>query len=158
MSELNRIVDQLKRAFEGDAWHGPAVMEILSGITAQQAAARPSHAVHSIWEIVRHIAAWDRAVVRRLQGDRAQLPAEEDWPLVTDTSDEAWERTTKALTQGNKVLQSAISHLDESRLDQPILESMPSVYVTLHGIVQHDLYHVGQIAILKKMVSEDGKV
>ncbi len=76
MRELDRIADQLKRAFEGEAWHGPAVMEILEGITAQQAANRPSRAVHNIWEIVLHIAAWERAGVRRLQGERAELPTE----------------------------------------------------------------------------------
>jgi len=158
MGELERIVDQLRRAFEGEAWHGPAVTEILEGITAQQAAARPSGAVHSIWEIVLHIAAWESAGARRLRGDRAQLPTEEDWPVVTISSEEAWQQTMKALKQGNEELRTAISRLDESRLDQPILEDMSSAYRTLHGIVQHDLYHAGQIAILKKMVSEDSKV
>lgn len=158
MTELKRIADQLKRAFEGEAWHGPALMEILEGITAPQAAARPSPAVHNIWEIVLHIGAWERAGVRRLQGERAELPAEENWPVLTDTSEEAWEQTRKALERGNEELRSAISHVDESRLHQPIVEGMSSVYVTLHGIVQHDLYHAGQIALVKKMVPEDGKV
>lgn len=62
MTEIQRIVDQLNRAFEGEAWHGPAVMDILEGITAQQAAARPFNGTHSIWEIVLHIAAWERPV------------------------------------------------------------------------------------------------
>jgi uncharacterized damage-inducible protein DinB len=158
MGEVERIVDQLKRAFEGGAWHGPAVIEILEGITAQQAAAQPLGAVHSIWEIVLHIAAWEGAGARRLRGDRAQLSSEEDWPVVTASSQEAWQQTMKALKQGNEELRSAISRLDESRLNQPILEGMSSVYQTLHGIVQHDLYHAGQIAILKKMISEDSKV
>ena len=72
MTEVGRIVDQLNRAFEGEAWHGPAVVEILEGITAQQAATRPLNGAHSIWEITLHIAAWERAVLLRLQGDRAE--------------------------------------------------------------------------------------
>jgi uncharacterized damage-inducible protein DinB len=151
MSEVERIVDQLKRAFEGEAWHGPSVLEIIKDIDSQQAAARPFDGVHSIWEIVLHIAAWERAVLRRLRGDRAELPTEEDWPIVAATSDEAWELTREALKQGHDDLRSAIAGLGESRLDQPIIEGMSSVYVTLHGIVQHDLYHAGQIAILKKV-------
>jgi uncharacterized damage-inducible protein DinB len=154
MREIERITDQLNRAFAGDAWHGPAVMEILQGITAQQAAAHPGQAVHSIWEIVLHIGAWERAVLRRLQGDRAELPSEEDWPDVGATGEKAWAQTKRALKQGNDELQHKISRLDESQLDQPILEGMSSVYGTLHGLVQHDLYHAGQIAILKKILSE----
>jgi uncharacterized damage-inducible protein DinB len=150
MSEVERIVDQLKRAFEGEAWHGPSVLEIIEGIDSQQAAARAFDGIHSIWEIVLHIAAWERAVLRRLRGDRAELPTEEDWPPVPATTNEAWEQTMQALRQGHDDLRSAIAGLDESRLDQPIIEGMSSVYVTLHGLVQHDLYHAGQIAILKK--------
>ena len=158
MTEVERIVDQLNRAFEGEAWHGPAVVEILEGITAQQAAARPLNGAHSIWEITLHIAAWERAVLRRLQGDRAELLTEEDWPAVTETDEQAWERAKEALRQNHDELRSAISLLDESRLDQPIIEGMSSVYVTLHGIIQHSLYHAGQIAILKKASSEDERI
>jgi uncharacterized damage-inducible protein DinB len=150
MREIERIADQLKRAFEGEAWHGSSVLEIIEGISSQQAAAHPFEGIHSVWEIVLHIAAWERAVLRRLHGDRAQLPTEEDWPMVAATGDEAWEQSRQALKQGHDDLRSAIASLDESRLDQPIIEGLASVYVTLHGIVQHDLYHAGQIAILKK--------
>jgi uncharacterized damage-inducible protein DinB len=154
MNEVERILDQLKRAFEGGAWHGPSVLEIIEGITSQQAAARAFAGTHSIWELVLHIAAWERAILKRLNGERAELPTEEDWPPVGATSDEAWEQTTQALKQGHDDLEAAIARLDESRLDQPIIEGMSSVYVTLHGIVQHSLYHAGQIAILKKATSE----
>ena len=157
MREIERITDQLERAFKGEAWHGPSVLEIIEGMSSQQAAARPFDGIHSIWEIVLHIAAWKRAVLSRLNGDRAQLPAEEDWPMVTATSDEAWEQTRQALKQGSDDLRSTIAGLDESRLDQPIIEGLATVYVTLHGIVQHDLYHAGQIAILKKVTPEGAK-
>lgn len=154
MKENERIVDQLKRASEGEAWHGPAVMEILEGITAQQAAAHPLKGAHSIWELVLHIATWERAVLRRLQGERAEPSTEEDWPPVAETSDQAWELARKNLKRGNDELRLAISNLPESRLYEPILEGMPSVYGTLHGVIQHDLYHAGQIALLKKARSE----
>lgn len=154
MSEIERIADQLKRAFEGEAWHGPSVLEIIEGLTARQAVARPFVGTHSIWELVLHISAWEHAIVRRLNGDRAQLPTEEDWPPVTATNDEAWEETKLKLNQRHHELRSAITGLDESRLDQPIIEGMSSVYEQLHGIIQHDLYHAGQIALLKKAILE----
>lgn len=150
MTEAERIIDQLKRAFEGGAWHGPAVFEVLEGITAQQAAAYPLTGVHSIWELALHIAAWTRAGSRRLRGDRAQLPDDENFPKVTESDERAWERAQESIRQAYDELRAAIALVSDSRLDQPIIEGMSSTYVTLHGVIQHSLYHAGQIAILKK--------
>ena len=69
---------------------------------------------------------------------------------MNDTSDEAWEKTLNNLREGNKRLSEAIATVDDARLEEPILEGMRSMYATFHGVVQHDLYHAGQIAILKK--------
>jgi uncharacterized damage-inducible protein DinB len=152
MTEVNRILDQLSRAFEGEAWHGPAVLEILQGTTPQQAATRPLDSAHTIWETALHIAAWLRACRRRLEGDRAQLTEAEDWPVVTTNVDvEGWQEVIVGMKQALDELRSAIAQLDDSRLDQPIIDGMSSVYVTLHGVIQHSLYHAGQMAILKKI-------
>ena len=153
MTEIERITDQLNRAFVGEAWHGPAVIEILEGVTAQQAAAHPV-AGHSIWELALHLAAWTRAVLRRLHGDPAQLTDAENFPAVTDSSEQAWEEVRESIKQAHVELRGAILPLDDSRLDQPIIEGMSSIYVTLHGVIQHSLYHAGQIAILKKAFNE----
>lgn len=150
MKETERIREQLEHAFAGGAWHGPSVLEILENVTAGQALERPIAGAHSIWELVLHIKAWDDACRRRLLGDRAELPDEEDWPPVDETSDEAWDKTLAALREGHQKLAAAIATVDEARLDEPILQGMATVYATLHGTVQHDLYHAGQIAILKK--------
>jgi uncharacterized damage-inducible protein DinB len=151
-TELERIEDQLKRAFEGGAWHGPSVLEVLKDVTASQAAARPLPGAHNIWDLVLHIAAWEDACRRRLEGDRAELSDREDWRAITDTDEASWEQVKALLIEGYRRLRAAIAATDESRLDEPILPGMPSVYVTLHGVIQHDLYHAGQIAILKKAV------
>ena len=157
MTEVERIADQLRRAFEGEAWHGPSVLKLLEGIEATQAAAHPIPAAHSIWELVLHIAAWKDAAKRRLEGDRAQLTDAEDWPSVTDTTEQTWKDTRQKLIDRQTKLLDAVSRLDESRLDEPIIRdpSTPfsTVYVTLQGVVQHDLYHAGQIAILKKALT-----
>ena len=150
MTEVERIVDQLNRAFEGEAWHGPSLMNILEGVSAAQAASRSFSEAHSIWELVHHIAAWERAGVRRLGGDPANLTDDEDWPAVSDTSEIAWEQTKEMLRAGHIEFQNAVSTLDESRLDQLMVSGPATVYGTLHGIIQHTLYHAGQIAILKK--------
>jgi len=155
MNEIERILDQLKRAYEGNAWHGPSVKEVLAGVTAQQAHARPLANAHSIWELAQHIAVWEDAGRRRLGGDRAQIEisSPQDWPPPDDPSEAAWEEAKAALDRGHQALVEAIARVAESRLDEPILEGMSSVYVTLHGVIQHDLYHAGQIAMLKKAIS-----
>ena len=154
VTERERIRDQFRRAFDGEAWHGPSVLQLLNGIDAQQAAAHPIPDAHSIWELTLHIAAWESACKRRLEGDPAQLTDAEDWQPVDDTSDGAWESAKKYLLDTHRELLEAIARLDESRLDEPIIKDpntpFSSVYVTLHGGVQHTLYHAGQIAMLKK--------
>jgi len=150
MTEVERILDQFRLAFEGNAWHGPALLELLAGVSAADAGARPVPSAHSIWEIVLHIAAWKSACKRRLEGDRAQLTDAEDWPAVSQTNDGAWQDAKDTLLRTHHQLLEAISRLDGSRLDTPIIEDMSSVYITLQGVVQHDLYHSGQIAILKR--------
>jgi uncharacterized damage-inducible protein DinB len=154
VSEVDRIKDQFRRAFEGEAWHGPSVLALLNGVTAQQAAAHPIPGAHSIWELTMHIEAWERACLRRLNSDPARLTDEEDWRPINDKSDAAWESTKQQLLETHRELLEAIAKLEESRLNEPIIRSADtpysSVYVTLHGGVQHDLYHAGQIAMLKK--------
>ena len=129
-------------------------MALIKGVTAEQAAARPIPGAHTIWELTQHIRVWEGACLRRLNGDPAQLPDSEDWSDVNDRSEAAWEKTKQNLVDTHQQLLQAIAALDDSRLDQPIMSHpeipFSSTYVTLHGGVQHDLYHAGQIAILKK--------
>lgn len=156
LRETDRIIEQYRRAFDGEAWHGPSLMKILAGVTADQASAHVIPGAHSIWELVLHIAAWENACARRLKGDPAQLPDEEDWSLPTDFNEASWNRTKDHLHAVHNDLLEAIAQLDESRLDAPIIDDpqipFSSAYVTLHGGVQHTLYHAGQIVILKKAI------
>lgn len=151
MRESERIRDQLRRAFEGEAWHGPSVREALSEVTAEGATQHPVEDAHSIWEIVLHMAATMRLVLRRLEGDSTPLTAEDDWPPIPEVSAGAWSAALQELREAHEELERAVAGLPDSRLDAPIAEgSSSSLYVTLHGVVQHDLYHAGQIALLKK--------
>lgn len=151
MREVERIADQLKRAHEGGAWHGPAVDELLAGVTAEQAAARHVGGAHSIWELVAHIEAWERAVLRRLGGDAAQIyQTAEDWSTHPGASAEAWAAARRRLTETYVALREAVLRLDDAGLDEPILPNMSTRYVSLHGAVQHTLYHAGQIAVVRK--------
>jgi uncharacterized damage-inducible protein DinB len=157
MKENERIIDQLQRAFKKDSWSGPSLMEVLATVTADSAAARPVVNAHTIWEIVLHIAAWKDVVRHRIEGKLVRVPDEGDWPAVTDTGAAAWQKTLAKLEQRHDELVNVAQSLTDGRLEDILITEHScetgggvSCYVTLHGIIQHDLYHAGQIALLKK--------
>ena len=90
LPESTRIADQLRRAFDGSAWHGPSLMELLEDVDAATAAAKPLAKVHSIWELVLHVAAWDAAGCRRLSGEKIQLTGTANFPVVPRPAEAAW--------------------------------------------------------------------
>jgi uncharacterized damage-inducible protein DinB len=149
--EAARIADQLRLAFEGSAWHGPAVLELLSDVDATTAAAHPLPGAHSIWELVLHIAAWDGAVNRRIvTGKALTLNDAENFPPVKDKSPAAWKQAIAYLKKTHKDLVRTVAALPDTRLGERVPGKHYNVYVMLHGVTQHELYHAGQIAILKK--------
>ena len=159
MTETDRIVDQMERAFSGDAWYGMPVMEALRGVGAAQAAARPIPAAHTIWEIVLHVTAWTREVTRRLRTGEVDDPEDGDWPPPPHPADEAaWAAAMAALERAHAELVAEARRLPPERLDEPPggpardlpLGSGVSYYVLLHGAVQHTLAHTGQITLLRK--------
>lgn len=125
---------------------------MLDGVDAETAAARPIADAHTIWELVLHITAWQDAARRRLEGETAQLGDEEDWPPVLDVGDEAWRDAVATMDVTHRRLTEAVGELTEGDLNARVIDQEYSLYTLLHGIVQHDLYHAGQIALLKKVV------
>ena len=150
MNEIANIVDEAKKAYEGTAWHGPALKELLSDVSAAKAAAKPVPAAHSIWEIVLHIAGWQGVASHRLKGEPVAEPLFGDWPPVTDKSPKSWEEALAKLGSAQDELIKEISSLPESALHQTAAGTDYSVYFMLHGVIQHTLYHAGQIALLKR--------
>ena len=151
MSEAARIVEQLRNAFEGNAWHGPALLELLADIDPATAASHPLPETHSIWELVLHIAAWDDAVNRRMVERKAlQLKAPQNFPPVKDKSSAAWKKAVTHLKKTHAALVKTAAGLSDERLGQRVPGKKYNVRFMLDGVVQHELYHAGQIAILKK--------
>lgn len=153
MSETVRLADQIRRAFEGEAWHGDSVLELLTGIAAAQAASKPIPDAHSIWELILHIAAWDGAVLRRTQGAAVTLSDKENFPSIKDTSEAAWNKALDAVRGTHDELVKAVAAFSDSRLQEQVpgkSESYYNFFYMFSGIVQHELYHAGQIALLKK--------
>lgn len=150
MSRSEAIIDQLHRAYAGEAWHGPSLREILTGVAAPVAKAKPIPGAHSIWELVLHINAWMIAARRRLAGDPAELSAKEDWPAIASHTEDAWQQTLAALEREHTALREAIRQLSDDELRAKIPGADYSATFMLNGVIQHNLYHAGQIALLKK--------
>jgi uncharacterized damage-inducible protein DinB len=149
-SEIARITDQLQRAFDGNAWHGPALFEILEDVDASAAARRPIPNAHTIWELTLHIAGWDGVVLRRLRGNEATLEGEDNFPVLANASKAAWDEALRVLRHNHQELLNELSTMPDSRLSERVPGKDYDIYFMLHGAVQHALYHAGQIALLKK--------
>ena len=157
MNEIARIIDQFEREHSGDPWHGSALAVHLRGVSHTQAAHRPLAGAHSIWELVLHITACKNEVRRRLSGAPAAEPADGDWPPVGDVTPERWRAALDRLETSHRLLISAIREFPEADLyipskdtRDPALGIGVTYYELLHGLVQHDVYHSGQIAMLRR--------
>jgi uncharacterized damage-inducible protein DinB len=144
------LADQLRRAFEGDAWHGPAVLELVKDVNPATAAAKPLPDVHSIWELLLHIEAWDAASLRRLAGERTQPTGTDNFPVPPKPTEAAWRKAIAKATRTHNKFVKTVASLPEARLRDRVPGKKYDFHHMLHGVAQHELYHAGQIAILKK--------
>jgi uncharacterized damage-inducible protein DinB len=150
--ELARIGDELRRGYDGDCWHGPPLLEVLKGISAQQAAARNPHLTHSIWELVNHLIVWLEIVTLRTTESRPIADAGlEDFASARQVNEAAWQKTLQELASKHCKLLDVIAGLEEKRLDDLVPGKNYPLSVMLHGTSQHYAYHAGQIALLKKL-------
>lgn len=150
MSEISFIVDQLKLAFDGEPWHGPALMEVLEGIDAKTALERPIGKAHCIWELVVHLSGWEQVVSKRLQGQTATLTDAQNFGHLDSTTEQSWMSAVAILRQSHAELIKLVSALPEARLSERVPGKDYDARFMLHGAVQHAVYHAGQIAILKR--------
>ena len=153
MTEVERIVDQYDRAMNGDAWHGDPVWKILDGLSAVQAAWRANPEVHTIWELVSHMRFWETEVRRRLSRRPARSVEELNFPAMPDVTAKNWTGALAEFRQSNRDFRTALTKLDDSQLDHQVHGRENSNYVEAHGVLQHHLYHAGQIAILSKILA-----
>ncbi len=152
--ESRRIARTLHEAYSGAAWHGPSVQEILRELTPAQAFSRPIPGAHSVWELVLHMSRWRVFVWNKVAGDHSFeiTSPEQDWPRVDTNSPTAWKAALEELENTQQQLLEALETFPDSRLSETVPGREYSYYKLLHGIIGHDLYHTGQIALLKKMI------
>jgi len=150
MSEIKRIMDQIDRTFNGAAWHGLSLIEILEKIDPETAKIHLAEDTHNIWELLLHIISWIRFARISIEGSTLpkEIPVKTDWPPVTDSSEEAWQNTMESLHIEHTKLKDSILNISDSDLDTIVKGREYSAYVLIHGVVQHNLYHAGQISLI----------
>jgi uncharacterized damage-inducible protein DinB len=154
VGEIMRLEEQLRLALEGEAWHGPSVLETLTGVSAEQASSHPIPGAHSIWELLLHIGSDYTLLLRRMAGDGRPLTPEEGWPGCPPATAENWQHAVEALRRLNQQLREAVRAFPADRLDEPLVPEVPySAYIQFIGVTQHNLYHAGQISLLKRALA-----
>ena len=151
--ELERYKDLCDRVMSGESWHGPSVFGALESVTAKMAFARVGACPFTIWQLVRHMTAWKRVVLDRLEGNEADLPDEDNWPRQPRASAEEWQRARDELFGVHTELQDKVDRLGVADLSNPAAEGSWPRYLYLHGVLHHDVYHSAQIVTLKKLLS-----
>jgi hypothetical protein len=154
-TECNRIASALASAINGDAWYGDSLRKILDKITAREATARPIANVHTIWELVVHVDAWVKFCLGAVQGTPipawSTMPKELDWPPVGETSEQAWQEAVSSFFSSHLKLVEALKTLSDDRLEATVPGRTYNFYHLFQGMIQHAVYHGGQIALLKKI-------
>jgi len=151
-TEVQKIINTLKHTFEKDAWHGPSVKEALAGIPADAVHIRVGDS-HSIIELVTHMTAWRNYVTEKLKGkDTFELTDEQNFPKEID-----WSIALANLEQSQHELIKALEDTPDERLQDVVPNRKFKFYTMLHGIIHHDLYHTGQIVLLKKSQTNNRK-
>ena len=156
MTEIDRVREEIEHAFDGEPWCGPSLLAALAGVRSERAGRQVPGLAHSIGAIVLHVAGWQAVAARRLSGEAVAEPRGGEWPEFAGD----WHGALRQLETSHKALLVAVDRFDSDRLDDkigdsrhPAMGSGMSAYATLHGVAQHAMYHAGQIALLKKLVS-----
>lgn len=152
MRATERLLDQLNRAFGGEAWHGPALRNLLDGITEDQAKSHPLRGAHSILELVVHVGNWIDAVARRVGGSVVESASVDDWADISKTS---FAEAVKKLEGAESRLSDAVARLGNDDLEKPVPGEERSLYSEILGVLQHNVYHAGQISLLKKVMGRN---
>jgi hypothetical protein len=149
---LLRVIDQ---AYDQKSWHGTTLRGSLRGLTAEEALWRPGPGRHNIWELALHAAYWKYAVRRRLSGDAIgsfeRKPS--NWPQIPTPADaRAWKRDVAFLDAEHRKLRAAIADLTPAALGKLSPKGVWTNAEEIHGVVAHDLYHTGQIQLIKRLM------
>lgn len=161
-NRIQLLLDSLDEGYRGPAWHGPSLHAALRGINHREAALRPARGRHNVWELAVHAAYWKYIVTRRITGAAGPTfrhsggnwfvrPAKGDGSTDRELA-RAWRTDLELLAETHSELRAVTSRLTASALDRPSRGHQQTPSFMIEGIAMHDVYHAGQIQLLRKLV------
>jgi len=153
-ANIQHYVSSFENLYEGEPWYGRSIVSIVREVPPTQAFKKNSPASHSIYEIVGHMLAWRDLFVKRLNGDYSssiQSNSESDWPkLPAEKNAGSWDQLLHKLSENQQALINALKKVNDGQLDKDFAKTNATLETHLEGNLQHDIYHLGQIAVLNK--------
>jgi uncharacterized damage-inducible protein DinB len=153
-NEIAILLQIIDESFNKRAWHGTNLRGSIRGLAFEEVSWRPSPARHNIWEVVVHCAYWKYIVRRRITGEKKgsfPLKGSNWFRRPTDRTEKAWREDIHLLEETHQTLRYAIAGLKSSDLKKKPFGSKWTNLQTISGIASHDLYHAGQIQLLKRL-------
>lgn len=152
MKETKRIAKLFEDLYNGSPWIDVTIMDTLKNISAEQAAKKVIPERNSIWQIVNHIIAWRENVLLRVQGNEMITPNNNYFTQLEIISETEWQKALERLVNSQEQWIHFLENFDESQFDKIYASNKMTYYEHIHGILQHDAYHLGQIVLLSKLV------
>lgn len=159
--EVQRIRFSLKMAYNGTPWHGNSLLHLVKGVDYQQAHQKPLPQSHSIWELIQHILNWREFVIKKLEGEEEfdiKLNSSEDWTPTKAPIEAKWQSVLSELVESQQVILEILESWEDDQLDELVPGKDYTYYTMLHGIIEHDIYHSGQIALVRKSLQLEVKI
>jgi uncharacterized damage-inducible protein DinB len=152
MSESKRISNLYQSIYNGNPWLEVTLAHTIENVSAAQAYRKVNPNLNTIWEIVNHLIQWRRNILKRVQGETVITPDHNYFVPVLDSSEAAWEQSLQNLAKSQELWNAFFEDFDDTDLDKIYVSNGHTFYEHIHGIIQHDVYHLGQIVILKKFI------
>ncbi|MCX6175183.1 MAG: DinB family protein [Ignavibacteriales bacterium] len=159
MNRSEKLSVELHNSVFGDPWHGACLKDVLENISFKQANKRSIPSAHNIIELTSHLNSWTEEILKRFNGGQPSLPTMGDWPTPKYKTEEYWQAVKQKLFADTNKLIAVIKKFPEDKLDEIVGGERNATLGTgfsfegfIIGLVQHNAYHSGQIALLKKMV------
>ena len=149
-TEIQNIKTIFDRSFNGPAWHGPDIKSVLKEISHEEALKKVGDS-HNIAEIVFHMIAWRNFLINNLKGQKNyEVSDEENFKKIDNISEADWTKLKDRLENSQNEMLELLSRTNETILDQKVGARKYTYYILMHGVIQHDLYHLGQIELIRK--------
>ena len=155
MTTAEILAKQIRGACVGPSGFGVVLMDSLQGVTAEISLQKPPGASHNIWELLLHIVNWEEIDTRRLGGEHIkwERDTEMDWPPLADRTETGWKDLLARADRSNAKFADTVSKLTDAELVTPTLGRNDTRHQMILGMLQHSVYHAGQIVILKKLIA-----